>query len=85
MDSPPETSERKTGHFSSRGKFGPGALQLSFLGSASPARGVGGDIGKKPLETLAQFKAERARTASSARVTDSASPGGEPRGTRLQV
>lgn len=81
----PKTNGRKTRHRSSAGKLGPRALPLPLLGSALPARGVRRATRKKPLKTLAQFRAERVRGTSSARVTDFSSPGDRRRGARLQV
>lgn len=51
----------------------------------APERAVSPATRRKPLETPARFRAERARGASSARATDSKSPGGRPGVARLQV
>ena len=68
-------------HGSCRGKSGPVHFSGPSWAQPAQARKVDPVTRKKPLETPAGFRAERARCASSARATDSASPGDPPAGS----
>lgn len=75
-DTPPRTTAKKLHHRYPVHFSGPSGAQ------PAQARKVDPVTRKKPLETPTGFRAERAYSASSARATDSASPGDPPAGSK---